>query len=403
MYKCAPREIIDTVPGVQTVRLPSYWFDDLKQDRSVFTSLYEWMLEENRIPSEDKQSLHNRTYVSEKIAKKLFAAEKNRLQKSKKVPKGELDEAVAWSDLDTGPKYEIGGCKISGDVILVIPSSSKFALNELHSSIRKKCHDLTVNKIRNSAAGANFYGWMLSQLDRPDRVGDLARDAEQTENFPRDSLYYEEIKLFMESIGACGGAIESLKEGWLEYAQQYPDRILPSSWCDDCGKQIDTGSSVLAWSYEYEEFYILDTDCRNKRLKYEEMTSWPLDGFDYPKLESLGEMLEASEMDMEKIIETLKLWGILPVTVKGTIYFIRAEATQEIKIGFTGGDVSKRIAALQTGHPRKLSLITTVPGFFGYEKALHKRFDHIRLNGEWFEPHPDLLTFIDSIQNILEA
>lgn len=366
MYKCTPREIIDAVPGIQTVRLPDYWFEGLKHDRSVFTSLYEWMLENDRIPSDDKPSLHNRTYVSEKIAKKLLAAEKKRLQKFRKVPKAELDEAVAWSDMDTGPKYEVGGCKISGDVVLVVPAASKEAMNDLHSAIYRKSHELEVNYVRKSAAGPNFYGWLISQIDRPDRVGDVARDAEITEGFPRESEHFEEIKQFLESIGACAAAIESLKEGWLEYAQQYPERIYPCAWCDDCGERVDIESAFLAWSHEYGEFNILDSECRDKRIKYEQMNFWPLGNMNYSIFEDLAERLEVGEFDIDKIIEKLKLWGVLPSVVEGQIYFIRADKTHEIKIGFTGGDVDKRIAALQTGHPRELSLMATVPGVLGY-------------------------------------
>lgn len=68
MRKVTPREIIKEVPDIQTVILPTQWFDKLRDDRSVFTSLYEWMLKNEQIPSDNKESLHNRTYVSEKIS-----------------------------------------------------------------------------------------------------------------------------------------------------------------------------------------------------------------------------------------------------------------------------------------------------------------------------------------------
>jgi len=67
MRKCTPREIIKEVPDVQTITLPDHWFDDLSANQSVFVSLYKWMLEKSRVPSENKETLHNRTYVGEKM------------------------------------------------------------------------------------------------------------------------------------------------------------------------------------------------------------------------------------------------------------------------------------------------------------------------------------------------
>jgi hypothetical protein len=82
---------------------------------------------------------------------------------------------------------------------------------------------------------------------------------------------------------------------------------------------------------------------------------------------------------------------------EGIIYFIKSEKTHEIKIGFTV-QLEKRLSSLQTAHPSKLQLLATIPGTYEYEKSLHQRFANFRLNGEWFEPHPDLLAFISVIK-----
>lgn len=392
MSKCTPREIIKEVPSVQTVIVPDHWFENLNDTRSVFVSLYEWMLEKGGVPSDNKETLHGRTYVGEKFFSKLLVAEKKRLNKKLKIKGEEFERAVAWSDMNSGPKTEIGGCKISGDVILVVPESSRQALGEFSSKVFRKMREATVNKVRANGAGANFYQWLLSQIDRPDRVGDLARDAAVDNEFPRESNQYEEIKNY---IGPYSAAIHSLNEGWLEYLQQYPERVKPYAWCSECGKRIDVEMALLAWSLESTELFVLDAECLSKYKRFDEMASRPLLGVTRVDLEQMVVKEEISELDTEKLEETLKLWGVMPMSSDdGCVYFIRSEKTHAIKIGFTAGKIEDRLSALQTAHPYKLQVLATSRGNREYEKALHARFARLRLEGEWFEPHPDLLAFI---------
>jgi len=311
MLKCAPRDIIKEVPDVQTVILPHNWFDDLGDNQSVFTSLYMWMIENELVPTENKESLHNRTYVGEKLFEKLLSSEKKRLWKKLRIKGEELERAVGWSDLNTGPKTEIGGCNISGDVILVIPDASRQALGEFSSKIYSKQNDALINKIRANAAGATFYQWLLPQIDRPDRVGDIARDAVNDNQFPRESIYYEEIKSYLVSLGACTAVKESMKESWLEYLQKYPGRVQPYAWCSECGGKIDVEKAFLAWSLESRELYVLDSECFNKYKKFVNLLSRPILGITYGYLKKLVEKDDVSELDAEDIIEELKLWGIM--------------------------------------------------------------------------------------------
>lgn len=395
MHKCTPQEIIKEVPDVQSVILPSHWFDDLNDTRSVFISLYEWMLDKGGVPSDNKGTLHGRTYVGEKLFNRLLTAEKKRLLKKLKIKGDELDRAVAWSDMDSGPKTEIGGCKIKGDVILVIPESSRQALGVFSSKLFRKVHETAVKKVRANAAGANFYQWLLSQKDRPDRVGDVARDAAVDENFLRESTHYQDIKRYLDRLGASAAAIESFNAGWLEYLQQYPDRVKPYAWCSECDKRIAVQDALLSWSLESGEVFILDAACLEKYKEFDEMESQPLAGITRADLENLVEKAEISEFDVERLEESLKLWGIMPIiSDEGCVYFVRSEKTHAIKIGFTAGKVEDRLGALQTAHPYKLQVLATCRGNREYEKALHDRFGQLRLEGEWFEPHPDLLAFI---------
>lgn len=68
------------------------------------------------------------------------------------------------------------------------------------------------------------------------------------------------------------------------------------------------------------------------------------------------------------------------------IYFIRAEGTPFVKIGFTSGPVEKRVAALQTGSPHRLVVESTLErGTLEHEEHLHALFSDAHTGGEWFE------------------
>lgn len=114
--------------------------------------------------------------------------------------------------------------------------------------------------------------------------------------------------------------------------------------------------------------------------------------------ENLVENKDVSDYDVQKIVETLKLWGVLSAKSEGYVYFIKSEKTHEVKIGFTAGAIEKRMASLQTAHPCKLKLMAIIPGSMEHENSLHEKFDSIRLHGEWFRPSPDLLTFIAQLK-----
>lgn len=75
------------------------------------------------------------------------------------------------------------------------------------------------------------------------------------------------------------------------------------------------------------------------------------------------------------------------------IYFVQTEDNQFVKIGYAG-DVSKRLAGLQTSSPQTLKLIGTQPGDHGLERRLHERFGYLRTRGEWFATSTDLLEYI---------
>jgi hypothetical protein len=80
--------------------------------------------------------------------------------------------------------------------------------------------------------------------------------------------------------------------------------------------------------------------------------------------------------------------------VKGPrVYFIGDG--EAIKIGFASV-LKQRFCNLQSGHPRILKMLGSMPGQMDTEQEMHKRFDHLRVrpDREWFHAAPDLLTFI---------
>ena len=79
------------------------------------------------------------------------------------------------------------------------------------------------------------------------------------------------------------------------------------------------------------------------------------------------------------------------------IYFVQDERGP-IKIGQTGNPYEFRHSGLQTGNPFELKLLLFVPSCKYTEKSIHLRFDKYRIRGEWFEPAPELLEFIEELR-----
>lgn len=78
------------------------------------------------------------------------------------------------------------------------------------------------------------------------------------------------------------------------------------------------------------------------------------------------------------------------------VYFVQVETDGPIKIGFTV-DMAGRFGALQTSSPHALRLLGTVPGDEERERQIHEEFEHLRMQGEWFKPAPELLDFIAEV------
>lgn len=76
------------------------------------------------------------------------------------------------------------------------------------------------------------------------------------------------------------------------------------------------------------------------------------------------------------------------------VYFIQTGESGPIKIGRTQNP-KQRLQCLQTHSAFPLRLLTiALDQDETNESVLHERFSHLRQDGEWFSPGPDLLSFI---------
>lgn len=78
------------------------------------------------------------------------------------------------------------------------------------------------------------------------------------------------------------------------------------------------------------------------------------------------------------------------------VYFI--ECGDYIKIGYATS-IRTRLASLAVATPYPLKVLATVDGDRHTEFALHTRFADAFHRGEWFRKTPELLVFIDQINN----
>lgn len=74
---------------------------------------------------------------------------------------------------------------------------------------------------------------------------------------------------------------------------------------------------------------------------------------------------------------------------RGVVYFIEAEATDLVKVGFTTG-LPKRMADLRTALPIALRLIAEVKGTRAKEFEIHRDLAPHRIRGEWFSKAPTI-------------
>ncbi|MFV0421623.1 YozE family protein [Oleidesulfovibrio sp.] len=311
MYRCSLSDVIKAVPSVQTVSLPEGWFEQLDNKISVFESLYNWMVDDGRVPDVETNTLHSRTYVAEQTMKKLLAAEKKRLRQVKKLKGEALEQALSWTNLGSGPMETIGlDVTIRGEGILVVPEGDRSDFGERVAEIYNKLRVAHLKKIKSKASGATFYWWLISQLERPDNIGDLARDTHDDSAFSEGFSFYEDWKQHLARLHASGAAMDTLKEAWLEYCDQYPERIVPYAWCSECQKRIEISDTTISWDLDSGEVYFLDQDCLAMMQSHSDLSTIPLSSLSSSALQRLAASEEIGRFQLEEIKEKLMLWGV---------------------------------------------------------------------------------------------
>ncbi|MCL2139363.1 MAG: sterile alpha motif-like domain-containing protein [Treponema sp.] len=63
-----------------------------------------------------------------------------------------------------------------------------------------------------------FYQWLKKQKERPDQVGDLARDALLDDTFPKEANTQKRLMSYFEKRKASDLAIASLQLAWDEFS-----------------------------------------------------------------------------------------------------------------------------------------------------------------------------------------
>jgi hypothetical protein len=80
---------------------------------------------------------------------------------------------------------------------------------------------------------------------------------------------------------------------------------------------------------------------------------------------------------------------------EATVYYVQRAKDGLIKIGFSSVP-RERLVTLRREHG-PLELLATHKGGRDAERIQHRRFDHLRVTGEWFRPEPELLAHIERI------
>lgn len=87
-----------------------------------------------------------------------------------------------------------------------------------------------------------------------------------------------------------------------------------------------------------------------------------------------------------------------PVKQSGFIYFLLAEGTDAVKIGYTHDfEMKSRMQQYHCHSPYNFDLLKILPGTMIEERNIHKRFVKLKIRGEWFKYTEELKEFIENL------
>lgn len=210
-----------------------------------------------------------------------------------------------------------------------------------------------------------FKRWLLEMyFEQDNALGDLARETEGDPCWPRSANEHV-LRAHLYAHEACERVQELFSEAYALYAVS--------------GLRPETNRT--------------DEDVIRARVRQ------VLDQPDYDLKESeIWHLLPDEGVDWIggpwSVLDKAELW-MRPKGRVGSVYFIRSGVDGPVKIGFAS-DPEDRLKTLQTGHPEKLKILAVLPDRTLHdETALHHRFTHLKMRGEWFRPGPDLLKYIE--------
>jgi len=82
---------------------------------------------------------------------------------------------------------------------------------------------------------------------------------------------------------------------------------------------------------------------------------------------------------------------------RGYIYFLLAEKTDCVKIGFTRTTMERRLKLHTQYSPYDYDVLKVIEGTMLQERNLHKRFIRLKIRGEWFKYSDELKDYIESL------
>lgn len=87
--------------------------------------------------------------------------------------------------------------------------------------------------------------------------------------------------------------------------------------------------------------------------------------------------------------------------VTGWVYIAGAYDREKlvfVKIGYTSAkNPNTRVKAIAQGVPHRVELLAAIAGSPALELSYHREFYKAAVRGEWFEPSPDLLMRVETI------
>ena len=81
----------------------------------------------------------------------------------------------------------------------------------------------------------------------------------------------------------------------------------------------------------------------------------------------------------------------------GYVYFVREEASGDIKIGYTSSLPNYRIAQLAAKQDKTLHIVGLMLGNKVTERSVHDDFAELALGGEWFRSGATLEAFVSAL------